>query len=193
MKLRRARDAGVRLLACTIFAVVTFILAVDSAEAGPLQDASEFTVRIRTSIEHPFAEDDPGTTFGAGFVIDRTNGWILTNAHVAGRGNSTIEIAFKNKSYTEATPIYVVLGIGFQRVVGRGSTGVIARRSDKPIKGAGSRHKGGKAQGLAGRRIALAVRVHRRPVEHLWLRICGVFCHDAEHIFLRPIMQDYWT
>lgn len=107
MNLRRASDAGPRLLACTIFAVVTFILAVDSAEADPLQDASEFTVRIRTSIEHPFAEDDPGTTFGAGFVIDRTNGWILTNAHVAGRGNATIEIAFKNKSYTEATPIYV--------------------------------------------------------------------------------------
>lgn len=107
VQLRLARDGRALMLTCIIFAAVAFALAVESAKADPLQAASEFTVRIRTSIEHTFAEDDPGTSFGAGFVISQKTGWILTNAHVAGRGNATIEIAFKNKNYTEAKPIYV--------------------------------------------------------------------------------------
>ena len=67
--------------------------------ADPLQDASKFTVRIKTSIEYAFAEDEAGTIRGAGFLVDDRNGYIVTNAHVSGRGNARIEVAFKGHSY----------------------------------------------------------------------------------------------
>ena len=71
---------------------VTSILCIPiSAFADILEDASKFTVRIRTSIEYSFAKDDAGTSHGAGFLVDVDNRYLVTNAHVAGRGNATIE------------------------------------------------------------------------------------------------------
>ena len=75
--------------------------------ADPLQDASKFTVRIKTSIEYAFAEDEAGTLRGAGFLVDDANGYIVTNAHVSGRGNSRIEVAFKGQPYESAKAVYV--------------------------------------------------------------------------------------
>ena len=75
--------------------------------ADPLQDASKFTVRIKTSIEYAFAEDEAGTLRGAGFLVDDSNGYIVTNAHVSGRGNARIEVAFKGQSYENAEAVYV--------------------------------------------------------------------------------------
>jgi len=77
------------------------------AIADPLQDASTFTVRIKTSIEHAFAEDEAGTIRGAGFLVDDSRGYIVTNAHVSGRGNARIEVAFKGHSYEYAEAVYV--------------------------------------------------------------------------------------
>ena len=77
------------------------------AIADPLQDASTFTVRIKTSIEHAFAEDEAGTIRGAGFLVDDIKGYIVTNAHVSGRGNARIEVAFKGHSYEYAEAVYV--------------------------------------------------------------------------------------
>ena len=87
---------------------VTSILCTPiSAFADILEDASKFTVRIRTSIEYSFAEDDAGTSHGAGFLVDVDNRYLITNAHVAGRGNANIEIAFKGHEYESAEAIYV--------------------------------------------------------------------------------------
>ena len=87
---------------------VTSILGTPiSAFADILEDASKFTVRIRTSIEYSFAKDDAGTSHGAGFLVDIDNRYLVTNAHVAGRGNATIEIAFKGYEYEAAEAIYV--------------------------------------------------------------------------------------
>jgi S1-C subfamily serine protease len=45
-----------------------------------------------------------GTGLGTGFIIDRDKGWILTNAHVAKRSPSTVEIAL-GESETEWLPV----------------------------------------------------------------------------------------
>ena len=44
-----------------------------SAIADVLEDASKFTVRVRTSIEYSFAEDDAGTGKAAAFIVDAIN------------------------------------------------------------------------------------------------------------------------
>lgn len=65
--------------------------------AESLQDAPKFKVRIKTSIEYAFTEDEAGTLRGAGFLVDDSNGYIVNNAHVSGRGNARIEVAFKGQ------------------------------------------------------------------------------------------------
>lgn len=77
------------------------------AAAGSLEDASKYTVQVKTSISHPFAEDNAGTFDGAGFVVDKTNRYIITNAHVSGHGNARIRIAFEDYEYEDATAVYV--------------------------------------------------------------------------------------
>lgn len=72
-----------------------------------LQSAESYTVRVRTSIAYAFAEDDAGTSNGAGFLVDKERGWILTNAHVSGRGTGYIEIGFKGQDFVEADIVYV--------------------------------------------------------------------------------------
>jgi S1-C subfamily serine protease len=65
--------------------------APDLAEM--LGRAQRFTVKVRGTVVWPFAPEQPGTATGTGFIIDRAKGWILTNAHVARRSPSTVEIA----------------------------------------------------------------------------------------------------
>jgi len=79
-----------------------------TAIADVLEDASKFTVRVRTSIEYSFAEDDAGTGRAAAFLVDVDNRYLVTNAHVSGRGNATIEIAFKGHEYVSAEAIYAI-------------------------------------------------------------------------------------
>ena len=104
----RDRELG-RLFKMRILFVYAWLLFSGSAGAvaDPLQDASKFTVRVKTSIEFAFAEDEAGTIRGAGFLVDDSNGYIVTNAHVSGRGNARIEVAFKGHSYEYAEAVYV--------------------------------------------------------------------------------------
>lgn len=61
--------------------------------AAMLGQAQRFTVKVRGSVRWPFAPEQMGSGSGTGFIIDRTKGWILTNAHVAKRSPATVEIA----------------------------------------------------------------------------------------------------
>lgn len=79
----------------------------NSLTAGSLEDAAKYTVRIKTSISNAFAEDSAGTFNGAGFLVDKLNRYIFTNAHVSGHGNANIKIAFEGYDYEEAIAIYV--------------------------------------------------------------------------------------
>ena len=69
-----------------------------AAQSGPdladmLGQAQRFTVKVRGTVFLPFAPEQPGTGTGTGFIIDRKKGWVLTNAHVARRSPSTVEVA----------------------------------------------------------------------------------------------------
>jgi len=71
------------------------------------QDAQKYTVEIDTGIKIPFMEDEKGSSSGAGFLVDKKRGWILTNAHVASYSPSISQIAFFNHDFKTAKKIYV--------------------------------------------------------------------------------------
>ena len=72
-----------------------------------LNDAEKYAVQVKASIEYPFAEDEAGTFYGAGFLVDKERGWFLTNAHISGRGIGDIDISFKGQDFHEAELVYV--------------------------------------------------------------------------------------
>ena len=73
----------------------------------PIADAALFTVKTTTAVEYPFGNENKTTARGAGFLIDRARGWILTNAHVAKRSPSNIRVSFQNHSYVSASKVYI--------------------------------------------------------------------------------------
>ena len=92
------------------FLLSLFLIALvwsSSVLASPIDDASAYAVRIKSTIRYAFAEDTAGTSNGAGFLVDRARGWVLTNAHVSGWGTAEIEVSFKGHDYFEAKPEYV--------------------------------------------------------------------------------------
>ena len=77
-----------------------------------IDDASNYTVRFRVLVDHPFVEDTNDDDIirswvGAGFVVDKPSGLIVTNAHVSGVGNTFIKIAFKGERFIKSELIYV--------------------------------------------------------------------------------------
>src|SRR4051812_30958811 len=66
------------------FLIPAFTFASGENAERVFENAKSYTVKIRTTISMPFPNDSKGTGTGAGFVIDRSRGWIATNAHVAG-------------------------------------------------------------------------------------------------------------
>ena len=75
-----------------------------------IQAVTESTVLIDTSLTHGFLEDDApdGDWQGSGFVIDRDQGWIMTNAHVAGFGVAEHKVQFVDQDdFVPATRLFV--------------------------------------------------------------------------------------
>jgi serine protease Do len=103
------------LLSLTFLESILFGLLVSLSTALPLQandekifnDAIKYTVEIRTRVEIPFVEDDKGINYGAGFLIDKKLGWILTNAHVASYSPSDTRAAFHQQDWTSVEKVYV--------------------------------------------------------------------------------------
>ena len=67
---------------------------------------------LEVLVDHPFVEDTNDDRIirswvGAGFVVDKSLGLIVTNAHVSGVGNTYIKIAFKGEKFLKAELIYV--------------------------------------------------------------------------------------
>ena len=71
------------------------------------KDALKYTVKIETRVEIPFDGDKKGFSTGAGFLIDESRGWIMTNAHVVTRSPSHISVAFYGQPSQPAEKIYV--------------------------------------------------------------------------------------
>jgi serine protease Do len=86
------------------------LLSAGSLQANDekiFKDAIKYTVEIRTRVEIPFVEDDKGIFYGAGFLIDKKLGWILTNAHVASYSPSETRVAFHQQDWTSVEKVYV--------------------------------------------------------------------------------------
>ena len=90
----------------------TFLLAevsnaANNVSSDTLVSAEQFSVRVKSTIKHAFFEDDAGTHKGAGFLVDKKRGWILTNAHVSGRGNAEVQVAFYSSNFELVDVVYV--------------------------------------------------------------------------------------
>lgn len=73
----------------------------------PFQAALNYTVQIKTTIQEGFNDEKRGTSLGAGFLIDRKRGWIMTNAHVVGRSPSVSSVAFHDQDGIPARKVFV--------------------------------------------------------------------------------------
>ena len=83
---------------------ISFIFPINAIAQSFIDDASQYTVRFRVLVDHPFVEDTDKDEIirswvGAGFVVDKSRGLIVTNAHVSGAGNTYIKIAFKGERF----------------------------------------------------------------------------------------------
>ena len=91
------------LLASLLIPAVAGARSVESV----FQEAARYTVKIETSTEYPFLGDRRGTTFGAGFLVDREKGWILTNRHVVAEAPSLVDVRFRDSDYIVAEKLYL--------------------------------------------------------------------------------------
>ena len=127
-------------------AVLTILLAIISfpfAVLGdPIEDANSYAVRVKSSVRYAAFFDSAGTADGAGFLVDKKRGLILSNAHVAGYGTASIEISFKGEKYQDAQVLYVdtehdvaILGIPPKKVPEK-ATDAKLDCSDRRLNGA---------------------------------------------------------
>ena len=72
-----------------------------------IESASRYTVKITTAVDYSFGNEKKGTWRGSGFLVDRERGWILTNAHVAGKSPSTLRVSCKDRPYSKVEKVYV--------------------------------------------------------------------------------------
>jgi S1-C subfamily serine protease len=104
----RVRPLVLLLIGATLLAASPIARAEEPAETA-FREARAYTVRVRTQITTPFADDERGSFEGAGFLVDARRGWIVTNAHVVGRSPSTVQVAFSGGAYHRARKVYVDL------------------------------------------------------------------------------------
>ena len=72
-----------------------------------LEEANQYTVKIRRGSTVGLNEDDGTSVQATGFLVDRGRGWILTNAHVASRSPATLIVSFKGEKYISARRVFV--------------------------------------------------------------------------------------
>lgn len=92
---------AITLLACSGAA------RAEAAAEEVLARAALYTVRVSALASIGLNQDDGGSGSGAGFLIDRTRGWIVTNAHVATRSPVELKVAFKGSRDIEARRLHV--------------------------------------------------------------------------------------
>lgn len=72
-----------------------------------LNDANKYTVKIYNSTDTPFIEDNYQPASGSGFLIDKANGLIVTNAHVASYSPSLNRVNFKYSDPIKSKQVYI--------------------------------------------------------------------------------------
>ena len=93
-------------LLCLVFNI-SIVMSSYSFATSYIDEASNYTVRFRVLVDYPFSEDTNDDAIvrswvGAGFVVDKSTGIIVTNAHVSGVGNTYIKIAFKGERFVKS-------------------------------------------------------------------------------------------
>lgn len=96
---------AVTISALLLFSTMGICSQIDAEDV--FASAQSYTVEVKSSVETPFLQDEAGLIEGAGFLINSTKGWILTNAHVSSRSPAKISIKFKDKEDIDAKRIYV--------------------------------------------------------------------------------------
>jgi serine protease Do len=95
-----------------IFVVALLLASTPASARTPTSDvildqANHYTVKIRRVASIGLSEDEGTSASATGFLVDRTRGWILTNAHVASRSPATITVSFKGHKYVPARRVFV--------------------------------------------------------------------------------------
>lgn len=72
-----------------------------------LDQANHYTVKVRRAGSVGLSQDEGTSANATGFLVDRTRGWILTNAHVASRSPATLSVSFKGHKYIPARRVFV--------------------------------------------------------------------------------------
>jgi S1-C subfamily serine protease len=84
---------------------------ITSAKANELErildQANKYTVKIYNSTDTPFIEDSYNPSAGSGFLIDKANGIIVTNAHVASYSPALNRVNFKHSNPVQSKQIYI--------------------------------------------------------------------------------------
>lgn len=96
-----------KLLSLALVTVIPLGTSALPAYSDAIDEANRFTVKISSAVEYPFGEEIKGTTRGAGFLIDKERGWVLTNAHVARRAPAKIRVSFKGQSSFTAERLFI--------------------------------------------------------------------------------------
>ena len=92
--------------------IIFFILALTSAVYANelekiLDQANKYTVKIYNSSDTPFIEDSYAPSAGSGFLIDKVNGIIITNAHVASYSPALNRVNFKYSNPVQSKQAYI--------------------------------------------------------------------------------------
>jgi S1-C subfamily serine protease len=90
---------------CIFFIIASNVYANELERI--LDQANKYTVKISNSTNTPFIEDSYNASFGSGILIDKTNGIIITNAHVSSYSPSINRVNFKYSDPIQSKQIYI--------------------------------------------------------------------------------------
>jgi S1-C subfamily serine protease len=91
-----------------IFLILTLSSSVHAYKLEKIIDqANKYTVKIYNSTETPFLEDSYIPNAGSGFLIDKANGIIITNAHVASYSPALNRVNFKYSNPVQSKQVYI--------------------------------------------------------------------------------------
>ena len=107
VRFSRLRATGICTAALLSYAGFAASAHADTAAQTAFAEANRYTVKINASTEYSFIEREAGSWSGAGFLVDRQRRWILTNAHVAGYVQTTLQANFKNQPSRPARALFV--------------------------------------------------------------------------------------
>jgi len=99
------------MIRTSFFILSGMLLLASGARANELErildQANKYTVKIYNSTDTPFIEDSYNPSVGSGFLIDKANGIIVTNAHVASYSPALNRVNFKHSNPVQSKQIYI--------------------------------------------------------------------------------------